>query len=82
MQACFEELRRVLRSRRYACFVIGDSTIRGEVVDNSRVLEEAACEVGFNLDDRFTRNIDVGRKSFNPVIGKIKQEHILLFRAP
>lgn len=82
MAACFEELRRALRPGRHACFVIGDSTIRGELVDNSLVLQEAATGMGFSLVGRFERKIDLGKKSFNPVIGKIKREHVLVFRAP
>ena len=82
MTACFRELRRVLRPRRYACFVIGDSMIRGEVVHNDLVLNEAAADAGFTLAESYGRSIDLGRKSFNPAIGKIKREHILVFRAP
>ena len=82
MVQCFEGLRRALRPGRFACFVIGDSIVRGQPIDNSAVLAEAAEEAGFSLAEQYDRKIDPRRKSFNPAIGKIKQEHILVFRSP
>jgi site-specific DNA-methyltransferase (cytosine-N4-specific) len=82
MTACFAGVRHILRPRRFACFVIGDSVIRGELVDNCAVLEEAGKQLGFTLVARFERRINLAKKSFNPAIGKIRREHVLIFRAP
>jgi site-specific DNA-methyltransferase (cytosine-N4-specific) len=63
----------------YACFVVGNSTIRGERFDNGDVLERAAEDSGFTEVARFDRRMQATRKAFNPAIGKIKTEQLLVF---
>ncbi len=79
-EAIFQWLRLRLRRQRYACFVIGDSTINGARVDNASLLAEAGATAGFREAARFVRNIAPTRKAFNPSIGRIKTEHILILR--
>ena len=71
---------RKLKPGRHACFVIGDSTIRGETVKNDELLIEIAEDIGFSLEANINRNLQATKKSFNPKIGKIKDEHIVIFR--
>jgi site-specific DNA-methyltransferase (cytosine-N4-specific) len=73
-------LKTVLRGGRYACFVMGDSTLRGERIDNSELISKEACEVGFLEVGRLDRTLQVTKKAFNPSIGKIKKEKILILR--
>ena len=73
-------LRRSLRASRYACFVIGDSTVDGERVDNSSILSSAGAKFGFREVKRIRRTIAPNRKSFNPRMGKIKNENILILQ--
>lgn len=72
-------LREKLRGR-YACFVIGNSTIRGEKVDNVTLVKSAGASTGFSEVARMERKILSRRKSFNPRIGKIRSEQILVLR--
>ena len=76
----FRWLRGRLRDRRYACFVIGDSTIDGERIDNAALISTAGATFGFREALRIERIIAPTRKAFNPKIGKIKKENILILR--
>ncbi len=76
----FQWLRGRLRDGRYACFVIGDSTLAGERIDNATLIASAGQAAGFREVSRISRTIQSTRKAFNPIIGKIKSENILILR--
>ena len=80
METIFEWLSCRLRRNGYACFVVGDSTIRGKKIDNASLLSEAASQHGFVEMARIPRIIQRTKKSFNPKIGKIRSENILILR--
>jgi site-specific DNA-methyltransferase (cytosine-N4-specific) len=73
-------LRGCLRPGGYACFVIGDSILKGQVIHNDQLLAEVAIEVGYQVEANLVRHLQDGKKSFNPAIGKIKDEHIVILR--
>jgi DNA modification methylase len=73
-------LRAHLKRDGFACFVVGDSTIRGERVDNADIIAEAGKLEGFREVARPTRLMQATKKAFNPVIGKIKEEKILILQ--
>lgn len=79
-ESVFCWLRDSLRNKRYACFVIGDSTVGGERVDNSSILASAGAKFGFREVKRIRRTIAPTRKSFNPRMGRIKNENILILK--
>ncbi len=76
----FHWLRHRLRTRRHACFVIGDSTINGELIDNASILSETGSGAGFKEVARIKRTIAPTKKAFNPKIGRIKTESILILQ--
>lgn len=76
----FEWLAGRMKSGKYACFVIGNSTIKGRSVDNAEILSNSGKKYGFAEDARIERNILSTKKSFNPSHGRIKSEHILVLR--
>lgn len=76
----FAWLRLRLKDRRFACFVIGDSTLDGKRIDNATLIAEAGKSSGFKEVKRIERTISSVKKSFNPKIGKIKTEHILILQ--
>ena len=76
----FQWLRGRLRDGRYACFVIGDSTIDGKRVDNASLLAEAGAVAGFREAARIGRTIAPTRKAFNPRMGGIRTENVLILR--
>ena len=78
--AIFRWLQPRLRLRRYACFVIGNSTINGEEIDNASVISSTGRESGFHEVARIEREIPSTRKAFNPKIGRIKKENILILQ--
>lgn len=67
-----------LKRGKYACFVVGDSTLAGTRVSNANVISEAGRTVGFREAARIDRHMQATKKSFNPAIGKIKTEQILI----
>lgn len=80
LAAIFRWLRGRLQSGRYACFVIGDSKINGTRVDNAALLAAAGAGAGFQEVARIARSIPSNRKTFNPTMGRIKMENILILQ--
>jgi site-specific DNA-methyltransferase (cytosine-N4-specific) len=73
-------LRTHLKDGGFACFVVGDSTIRGERINNADLIAAAGQCEGFTEVARPTRILQSTKKAFNPVIGKIKDEKILILQ--
>lgn len=69
-----------LRPGGYACFVVGDSILKGQVIHNDQLLLRVAKEIGYQVEENLTRHMQDSKKSFNPAIGKIKDEHIVILR--
>src|SRR5579875_781169 len=80
METIFSWLQEHLRPERYACFVMGDSTIDRQRVSTVDIIAGAASAPGFREAGRLHRQMVDTRKAFNPIIGKIKGEHILLLQ--
>ncbi len=80
MRGVFQWLQQTLKNNKYACFVIGDSTLRGQKIENDKLIIEVARESGFSLSANIERPILKTKKSFNPSIGKIKTEHIVILK--
>ena len=76
----FSWLRAVVKRNKYVCFVVGDSTLRGEKVDNAELIASEAGKYNFREEVRINRTIRATKKAFNPRIGKIKTEKILVLR--
>jgi site-specific DNA-methyltransferase (cytosine-N4-specific) len=79
MSICFRLLSRVMLPGAKACFLVGRSIIHGRTIDNVALLQRAAQPYGFVTEGVISRRIPVHRKTFNPLHGKISQEHILVF---
>ena len=76
----FQWLRQLLKLGHHACFVIGDSKIRGDRMDNTSILSTVGARSGFREVARIERRIPKNRKALNPSIGGIHQENILILR--
>ncbi|MDI6787163.1 MAG: DNA methyltransferase [Planctomycetota bacterium] len=76
----FNEISRILKRNKYFCIVIGDSIIKGRKIENNKLLKALSKETPFIFQDEITRDIKLTKKSFNPIIGNIKTEHILIFK--
>ena len=73
-------LKHTLKVDGLACFVIGDSILKGVKIKNDILLEEVAVNLGYRVEANINRTIQSTRKSFNPAIGKIKEEHVVILR--
>jgi hypothetical protein len=71
-------LSRNLKSGGYACFVVGNSTLKGQTIDNADLISSAGGAAGFSEIARIERTIQSTKKAFNPAHGKIKTEQILI----
>lgn len=80
MSIIFEWLSMALETGRHACFVIGNSRINGRYINNADLIAEAASYHGFSEVARIPRKMLDSKKSFNPAIGKIKTEQILILQ--
>ena len=80
MACTFELINELLIPGGYACFVIGRSRIHGNIVDNARIIEEAALAAGFKRVFTTERILSAKRKSFNLSHANIKTESILVMR--
>ncbi len=80
MSLVFGWLRNCLRRNGYACVVVGDSTIRGRRFNNADTISKAAAEQGFVEEARIQRRLLDTKKAFNPSIGKVKREYIVILR--
>jgi site-specific DNA-methyltransferase (cytosine-N4-specific) len=67
-----------LRRGGYACFVVGDSTLKGQRINNADLITLAGEQAGFQEVMRIDRTMQATKKAFNPAIGKIKTENILI----
>ena len=79
-ETIFGWLRERLKYRGHACFIIGDSTVRKERIDNASLIARAGATHGFREVARIARTIRLDRKAFNPAIGNIKTEKILVLQ--
>ncbi len=78
------ESKRVLKPRKKALYVIGNSSIRGEHIKNSEVLKFAAHKVGFKITDESIREIPNNKRYLPMSVGKenslsqrMRTEHII-----
>ena len=76
----FSMLHKVTIDNGFACFVIGDSKIHGNIIDNSDMIIQAAYENNFSPFAFIPRKINQNRKSFNLKNSRAKTEDILIFR--
>lgn len=81
MEKCLLNISKVLKSGGYMAIVVGDSILKGRSVDNAVLIKNAAKKGPLSFEDVFERRIKLSRKSFNPAIGNIKTEKILLFKS-
>lgn len=72
----------MLKPGKLCVLVVGDSIIRGAKIDNAAITCAAGQAAGLRHVLTLNREILSGRKAFNPVIGKIRQEHIVFLRKP
>jgi site-specific DNA-methyltransferase (cytosine-N4-specific) len=79
MATVFRLLRSTLLPHGVACFVVGNSKIHGEIVDNVDLLKRAASRHGFSLLTIVHRNVPNTRKAFNPANARTIAESIAVF---
>ena len=78
MAGTFDVIRSVLVPGGYVCFVVGRSRIHGQLVDNARIVRDAAT--GFDCVFSTERTLAARRKSFNLSHANIRTETILVLK--
>jgi site-specific DNA-methyltransferase (cytosine-N4-specific) len=82
MAGVFRLLEQTMVPSGLACFVVGDSVIHGEVIDNLALLSSAAATHGFRLAGQIDRQVKLSKKSFNLKVSRLQSERIAVFEAP
>lgn len=82
MEAVLRGVERILVPAGLCVMIVGDSTVRGEKIDNAALIQRAGTTVGLNHLVTLDREIHSGKKAFNPAIGNIKREHLVFLRKP
>jgi site-specific DNA-methyltransferase (cytosine-N4-specific) len=80
MNESFINISKILKPNSFFIIVIGDSILKGRKVKNDEIIKKAAKETMFEYVGEFKRNLELAKKSFNPQIGNIKTEKILVFK--
>ncbi len=80
LRTIFTWLYSQVNDRGHVCFVVGDSTLAGEKIDNASLVADAGAEHGFVEHARINRSIATTRKALNPKIGGIKAEQIVILQ--
>lgn len=79
MEKCFLNTSKILTKGSYFVLVMGDSILKGRNICNNEILKLAAKKTPFKFVNEFSRNLKLSKKSFNPKIGNIKTEKIVIF---
>ena len=80
MAKVFSLLNDICIKNSYACFVMGDSKIHGEIIDNTKFLCDAATENNFDIVVIMNRDISLSRKAFNLANSRLKNENVVIFQ--
>lgn len=79
LRICFEHWSRVLKSKGGALIVVGDAIVNGKAVAVADRFTSLFEEVGLSLEDRWLRDLQTTKKSFNQR-ARLEKEHLLLVR--
>ncbi len=66
MDAVLRQLRRVVKKNGQVVLVLGNSFLRGTIIDNARLIESLADSIGFQLKARQVREIPARRRYLPP----------------
>ena len=80
MEKCFNTVSKILKKEKYFVLVIGNSIIKSKYIENNELLKNLSNKTPLIFVNEFSRNLNLRKKSFNPVIGNIKSEKILFFK--
>lgn len=80
MEKCMFNISKILKKDKYFIIIIGDSILKGRKINNNEIIKEASIKTSFEFVAEYSRNLNLRKKSFNPVIGNIKKEKILVFK--
>ncbi len=81
MRKCFEQWTRLLVPSGHVLIVVGDGIVNGKPVAVGDKLIELCEDGGLKFKDRWIRNLQKNKKSFNQN-ARIDKEHLLLFTKP
>ncbi len=79
MEKCFLEWKRIMKKKAYCLIVVGDAIVNGTPVQVGDRFIEMMKSIDMRCEERWIRNLDTNRKSFNQQ-ARIKKEHVLLFQ--
>ena len=66
MDAVLRQLGRVVKRNRQVVLVLGNSFLRGAIIDNAGIIEALAKRIGFQIQDRHSRELPARRRYLPP----------------
>ena len=66
MDAVLRQLRRVVKWNRQVVMVLGNSFLRGAIIDNAELIQALAERIGFQIQDRHSRELPARRRYLPP----------------
>ena len=89
MDAVLRQLGRVVRRKGQVMLVLGNSFLRGAIIDNAGLIEAIADGIGFQIQDRHVREIPARRRYLpppgngqSPLDARMRTETVLTFNMP
>ena len=80
MAKVFSLLRELCIDNSHSCFILGDSKIHGKIIDNTKLLRDAAEENNFEAIAIISRDIALSRKAFNLFNSRLETENVVVFQ--
>jgi site-specific DNA-methyltransferase (cytosine-N4-specific) len=74
MEMSLQEMKRVLRKKKYCCITIGNPIYGGKIWKLNEFIKQNAIRVGFTYLN------EINRGKYHSTMGKMKEEFILIFR--
>ena len=78
---CFQQFSRILKPKKYALLVIGDSVIQGKLIKINKEVERITIGSQFKYITDFSYNLKQNTRAFNPSFTNAeKEEHIIVLQ--
>jgi site-specific DNA-methyltransferase (cytosine-N4-specific) len=80
LEACFKEIKRVLKKGKYICIIIGDCIIRGEFIDIGPIVIDIGKRNDLDFLGEYKHSLKKYTRTFNPKFtNSSKFEHVMFF---
>lgn len=81
MKLCFKEMHRILKPRKHAIIIMGDSVVQGKLINGCDMIKQASSTCGFVFVNSFSYELDHISRTFGTGFRtKGKKEYVITLR--